>query len=41
MEIYTIRKGVMRLLPEDYELKQVIKYILSFAFGLYLGGILG
>ena len=39
MEIYKIHKGVLRLIPEDYQLKQGIKYILLFAFGFFLSGI--
>lgn len=37
MEIYTIRRGVMRAVPEDYELKQCVKYIVAVLFGMYVG----
>ncbi len=39
MEIYTIKRGVMRQLPEDWNLKQLVKYIGAFFFGLMLGHI--
>ena len=37
MEAYQIKRGVMKQIPEDLELKQVIKYLLAFLFGLVLG----
>ncbi len=41
MEIYTIKQGVMRQVPEDYELKQMIKYILFTILGLMIGRFIG
>jgi len=37
MEIYTIKRGVMKQVPEDFELKQVVKYIFYFGIGLMIG----
>jgi hypothetical protein len=37
MEAYQIKRGVMKQIPEDLELKQVIKYILVFVAGVILG----
>ena len=37
MNLYVIRKGALRQVPEDWELKQVIKYILIFVAGVILG----
>ncbi len=37
MEIYTIKRGVMKQVPEDFELKQVVKYIFAFVIGLMIG----
>jgi fucose permease len=41
MEIYTIKQGVMKQVPEDYELKQMIKYILFTILGLMIGRFIG
>jgi len=41
MEIYTIKQGVMRQVPEDYELKQMVKYILFTILGLMIGRVIG
>jgi hypothetical protein len=40
MEIYTIKQGVMKPVPEDYELKQMVKYILFVIFGLVMGHLI-
>jgi hypothetical protein len=37
MEIYTIKRGVMKQVPEDFELKQVVKYLFYFIVGLMIG----
>ncbi|MFH2074229.1 MAG: hypothetical protein ABIJ57_02605 [Pseudomonadota bacterium] len=37
MELYTIERGIMRQVPEDWELKQIIKYVLIFIVGVVLG----
>jgi hypothetical protein len=37
MEIYTIKRGVMRQVPEDFEFKQLVKYIFAFVIGLVIG----
>jgi hypothetical protein len=37
VEIYTIKHGVMRQIPEDFELKQLVKYIFAFVIGMMLG----
>jgi hypothetical protein len=37
MEIYTIKRGVMKQVPEDFELKQVVKYAFYFVIGLMIG----
>lgn len=39
MEIYTIKRGVLRQVPEDFELKQMIKYIFFFIIGLMIGNL--
>jgi len=36
MEIYAIKQGVMKPVPEDYELKQMVKCILFVIFGLMI-----
>lgn len=41
MDIYTIKQGVMRQVPEDYELKQMVKYILFTVLGLMIGRLIG
>jgi len=41
MDIYTIERGVMRQVPIDYELKQMVKYIIFTIFGLMLGRFIG
>lgn len=40
MEIYTIKQGIMRPVPEDYQLKQMAKYILLTIFGLIIGHLI-
>lgn len=37
MDIYTIEEGRMRQIPVDYELKQMVKYILFIILGLMIG----
>lgn len=37
MDIYTIEQGRMRQVPVDYELKQMVKYILLIILGLIVG----
>ncbi len=37
MDIYTIKHGIMRQVPVDFELKQAIKFILVFIIGLMIG----
>jgi len=41
MDIYTIEQGVMRQVPIDYELKQMVKYIIFTVLGLMLGRFIG
>ncbi len=40
MEIYTIKQGVMKPVPEDYELKQMVKYIFFIILGLIIGHLI-
>ena len=37
MVIYSIKRGVMRKVPKDSELGQLVKYIFFFTVGLVLG----
>lgn len=37
MVIYSIKRGVMRKVPKDSELRQLVKYIFFFTVGLVLG----
>lgn len=37
MIIYMIKRGVMRQVPEDFEMKQVLKYLFAFVVGLMAG----
>ena len=41
MDMYTIKQGVMRQVPVDYELKQMVKYILFTILGLMIGRFIG
>lgn len=40
MEIYHIKDGTMRQVPDDWELRQTVKYILVFLSGMAFVGIL-
>lgn len=39
MEIYRIKHGIMKQIPEDFELKQFVKYLFAFVVGLIIGNI--
>jgi hypothetical protein len=41
MDVYTIEQGRMRQIPVDYELKQMVKYILVIILGLIIGHLFG
>ena len=37
MVVYSIKRGVMRKVPKDSEIRQMVKYIFFFTAGLILG----